>query len=101
MCIDYCFMGTHRTPAKRVPILVLRDTFSKSTLAYVVGRKGAVDWDVDSVIRDLGEWCDGRSRIAIKSDQEDSIVALKHAIVAKRSAETVPKRSVKRDPPSH
>ena len=99
--MDYCFLGTHRTPANKVPILVIRDEMSKSIMAYHAGRKGIVDWVIDSVIVDLAEWGYGGSRIAIKTDQEESIIALRNEIIARRKSETVPKLSVKRDPQSH
>ena len=68
--MDYCFMGTHRIPAKRVPVLIIRDEFSKSLMAYMVGRKGVVDWVVDNVVKDLGDWGYGSTRIAIKTTQD-------------------------------
>ena len=94
--MDYCFLGTHRTPANKVPILVIRDEMSKSIMAYHAGRKGIVDWVVDSVIRDVAEWGYGGTRIAIKTDQEESIIALRNEIISRRKSDTVPKLSVKR-----
>ena len=99
--LDYCFLGTHKQPASKTPISILRDDRSKWTMAYCVGRKGPVDWVVDAVIRELSDIGYGNTKVVIKTDQEPAITALRDAIISKRKAETVPKLAVRRDPQSH
>ena len=99
--MDYCFMGTHRLPARKVPILIARDEKSKWIMGYAVDKKGPVPWLVSAIIEDIKNLGYGSSKIVLKSDQEDAIVALRNAIIESRKAETVPKLSVKRDQKFH
>ena len=99
--MDYCFMGSRNRPANRMPILIVRYEQSKWIMGYSTGKKGAVDWVVDSLVQDFANIGYGNAKIVIKTDQEDSIIALRNAIIEKRKPETVPKLSVNRDPQSH
>ena len=99
--MDYCFMGTHSSPVRKVPILIARDEKSRWIMGYAVDKKGPVPWLVSAIIEDIKNLGYGSSKIVLKSDQEDAIVALRNAIIERRKAETVPKLSVKRDPKSH
>ena len=94
-------MGTHKRRANKVPVLVIRDEASKWIMAYCIEKRGPVDCVVDTLVRDIAELGYGGCKIAVKTDQEASIVALRDAVIAKRTAPTVPKFSVRKDPQSH
>ena len=70
-------MGNSRTLAKDNPILVVYDNRTGALGAWQVYKKGAVDW----VGVEVSKWVDAlgykHNRIAIKSDNEHSIVALR------------------------
>ena len=99
--MEYCFMGSRNRPANRMPILIVRDEQSKWIMGYSTGKKGAVEWVVDALVQDFTNIGYGNTKIVIKTDREDSRIALRNAIIEKRKAETVPKLSVNRDPQSH
>ena len=79
------------------PVLVGYDHRSKGIWALAVDRKGpspsSVQWLVDK-LDEAG--CRG-TKIVIKSDQEEAIVALKKAVAIRRKAETVSIESPVRD----
>ena len=99
--MDYCFMGSRDTLAKDNPILVVFDNRTKSLGAWQVYQKGAVDW----VGTEVSKWIDSlgykHCRIAIKSDNENSITALKDLISETRSGPTVPITSPARESKSN
>ena len=88
--MDYCFMGDRQTLAKDNPILVVFDNCTISLGAWQVYKKGAVDW----VRIEVSTWIDAlgykHNRIAIKSDNEVSITALRDLISETRHGPTVP-----------
>ena len=78
--MDYCFIGSRNTLAKDNPILVVFDNRTGSLGAWQVYKKGAVDW----VGIEVSRWIDALgykfNRIAIKTDGEHSITALRDLI---------------------
>ena len=86
--IDYCFMGSSSVGAQDNPVLIVYDHRTRATGAYMTGNKGPVDWVIKAVCGDLETWGYGSCRIAIKSDQENSIKSLREAIAQSRSAPT-------------
>ena len=68
LSMDYCFMGTHRKAANRVPVLVARDETTKWIMAYMVEKKGAVDWVIDALVNDIKNLGYGGMKIAVKTD---------------------------------
>ena len=60
-------------------------------MAYLAQHKGVVDRVAERVIRDVAEWGHGGTRIAIETNEEEAIIALRDEIVARRKTETVPK----------
>ena len=99
--LDYCFMGTRKKAANRVPILVVREVHTKWLMAYYADKKGPVPWIVDAVIEDIKMLGYGNVKVVVKTDGEEAIIALRNAIIDKRSAPTVPKLASKKDPQSH
>ncbi len=53
---------------------------SGSISGYAPGKKGVIDWLVKEVCQDLEAWGRRGQRVILKSDGEESIVALKKAI---------------------
>ena len=63
---------------KGMPIIVIKDSESKMKLARVVPKKGVDPYAVDRIKKDIDQL--GYKTIIFKSDQENSIKALKQAI---------------------
>lgn len=97
LSIDYCFVTDKDEKASSCPYLVMFDNGSKGIFAVAVPRKGVVEWVVEwmnGAISNLGY---AHVKIAIKSDQESSIVALREAVSAKRVGPTIPLNSPKKE----
>ena len=99
--MDYCFLGdkldddiveeeSEEKQRGKLPVLVVYDDDKEALWTLPAGQKGAneasVKWGVDR-LEDSGYL--GKS-ITIKSDQEESIVALRRAISVARVGDTVP-----------
>ena len=80
---DYCFMGrkTSFEAAEKdtIPIIVHKCTVDRWVTAHPVPRKGPEAWVAKTVTADLARW--NYTQFVYKSDQEDSIVALKKKCV--------------------
>ena len=85
---DYCFMGLITIGASDNPVLIMHDNTTSATGAYLTRGKGAIEWVVKAVCKDLEVWGYGGCRIAIKSDQEPAIKSLKATLARARSAPT-------------
>ena len=87
--IDYAFMNDDKDKKeeqeKGMPIIVIKDSESKTQLARVVPKKGVDPYAVDRIKRDIDQF--GYKTIILKSDQENSIKALKQAIKDSSSVE--------------
>ena len=87
--MDYAFMGDEAEEGM-IPTLVEFDEHTGAIWAMPVTAKGptaeAVKWSLDKM-EDSGY---RSQKLTLKSDQEDSIVALKRAIATGRVAESVP-----------
>ena len=98
--MDYCFLGDKAEDSMlddidgdqtgKLAILVTYDELKHAFWALQVERKGpaesVVKWCYDK-LEDSGY---GGTPVTIKSDQEESIVALRRSIAAKRIGETIP-----------
>ena len=79
--MDYFFMGrdgSEEEERRNVPILAVRDRDTRYTFAHVVPSKGADEHTVEQVVRDLKRL--GHRQLALKSDQEPAILALKEEV---------------------
>ena len=62
----------------KLPMLAVKSHESRMTFAHVVERRGPVDSATRRLVADL-DWL-GLRRMAVKSDQEPAILALKQAV---------------------
>ena len=60
-----------------------------------------MDCVVGGIIRDVVEWGSGGTRISLKTDQAESVMALRNEFISLRKVEAVPNLLVGRDPRSH
>ena len=106
--IDYAFMTAdgqvgykedldEKSLSGASPVLVGYDHRSKGVWAMVVDHKGPTDSAVKWVKRKIDESGNAGTKIVIRSDQEESIIALKKAVTIRRQAETVLIESPVRD----
>ena len=90
--LDYCFFGEEgeeKTEDRDMPkILVMHDDSADAIWAMQVERKGATDEVVTWIVNKLEETGHGGDHITLKSDQEESIMAVKRAVAARRPAQT-------------
>ena len=86
--IEYCFMTPEEEEEDMRPILVAHDDDKEAIWVIAIDRKGptmtAVKWLVDKI----DEAGYAGMKVTIKSDQEESIMALKRAVAVTREAET-------------
>ena len=76
---------------KGMPIIMMKDSESKMKLARVVPKKGVDPYAVDRIKRDIEQM--GYKNIIFKSDQENSIKALKQAVRDTTSVEILMEES--------
>ena len=86
--MDYCFMGDGETEAKENPILTTYDNNTGSLHTYVVKKKGVVMWLPKAIGSDLEHMGYKGCRVSVKSDQENSVMAVKRSVAEWRSAPT-------------
>ena len=79
------------------PVLVGYDHRSKGVWAMAVDHKGPTDSSVKWITRKIDESGNAGTKVVIRSDQEESIIALKKAVTIRRQAETVLIESPVRD----
>ena len=68
-----------------MPILVMKNSLDKWVSAFVVPQKGACEYAVKAVAREIQNA--GCNRIIIKSHQEPAIKELSHAVKSERERE--------------
>ena len=79
------------------PVIVGYDHGSRSIWAMATDRKGATDSSIKWLDNKINESGHSGTKIVLKSDQEESIIALKKAVAIKRRSETVMIESPVRD----
>ena len=95
--LDYAFMTAEEVGEDMCPVLIGYDHDSRGIWAIAVEAKGAVKSSVQFVKEKIdGAGCSGTS-VSLRSDQEESILALKRAVAIYRQAETVMLESPVRD----
>ena len=97
LSMDYCFMTEEEKDEDICPTLIVYDDKAMSIWALPVENKGPVDYVVKWFVGKLEESGYGGEKVAIKSDQEVAILALKRAVIAARQGETVPIESPVRE----
>ena len=88
MSLDYFFFGDDKVKADDTPMLCTYDNATDSIHAYVTKKKGVNMWIAKAVGTDLESTGYGGVRVCLKSDQEESVLAVKTAIAERRSAPT-------------
>ena len=88
--MDYMFLGTKNIKAKDRTVLALFDNRTKSVMALMVHNKGPVEWAMNAAVKFIENLGYGKVAIAIKCDNEPSILAVRDAITNKRTAPTTP-----------
>ena len=86
--MDYFFFGDDHVKADDNPMLCTYDNATDAIHAYVTRRKGVTMWIAQAVNSDCENTGYGGTRMCIKSDQEESIVAVKTAVSELRKAPT-------------
>ena len=81
-------MGDSSTEAKENSMLVDYDDKTVSFGVYFCRKKGVVDWMSKAIVADLEFLGYKRCRISLKSDQENSVMAVKRPIAELREAPT-------------
>ena len=79
------------------PVIVGYDHGSRSIWAMAADRKGATDSSMKWLDNKINESGHSGTKIVLKSDQEESIIALKKAVAIRRQSETVMIESPVRD----
>ena len=97
LSMDYCFMTEEEKDEDICPTLIVYDDKAMSIWALPVENKGPVDYVVKWFVGKLEESGYDGEKVAIKSDQEVAILALKRAVIAARQGETVPIESPVRE----
>ena len=78
--MDYMYM-TSKDQEKMSPILVIKDSKSKSIFAHAVTVKGTKDnWIVKAVTEDLDSLGYGWTKVVIRSDQEPALIDVKNEL---------------------
>ena len=88
VAIDYTFPRQRKEDRSEhggMPILVMKNSLGKWVSAFVVPQKGACEYAVKAVAREIQKA--GYNRIIIKSDQEPAIKELLHAVKRERERE--------------
>ena len=96
--LDYFFMSTVDEQAHQNPMLVMLDESTGEKYARAVGRKGLggdkeMDWlikDMSEELRDWGHPGGENGHIILKSDGENSIVAVRDALAKYHGGKVVP-----------
>ena len=83
--MDYFFMSEEDRRASSNPLFVMIDEESKERYARAVGKKGVtdMDWLIKDVVAELRSWGHQggeRGELILKSDNENSIVAVRDAV---------------------
>ena len=86
--MDYCFMRKEEQEEGVSPILAMYDNDKGMIWILGVEHKGVDETVVKWALEKLEEAGYKGTKITLKSDQEEAILALKRAIAAKRTAET-------------
>ena len=88
--MDYMFLGTKHVKAKERTCLTAYDNRTGGIQCFMVRQKGPVEWAVEGIekfIRDQGY---SKNGIAVETDNEVSIMAVREAIMLVRDAPTTP-----------
>ena len=93
MSMDYCFLISDEDPATAPKVLVVYDSELDGMWALLVRRKGPSPEVVSWILQKLEEAGRSGQEIALKIDQEESIMALKRSVAVRREAKTVPNES--------
>ena len=90
--MDYFFQGEDDNPS--ATMIGIKDSKSKAMHAFLVEKKGAVDF---KIVKKIAQWIDalGYKRVVIKSDQEHSIVNVQEELRKECVTEMVPENSPK------
>ena len=93
--MDWCYLGQEGDP-KTIPVLVVRDSKSKSTYAHATLGKGVIDHEygvhtIKAVVDDINDM--GFKRIILKTDQEPAAKALQRRVKEVWSGEVVTQNS--------
>ena len=72
---------------KGMPMLVLKDSRTKVTLARVVPKKGRDQYAIERLQKDIANL--GYKKMILKSDNEPAIVALKEAVKREREQDII------------
>ena len=91
---DYHYMGTEGEEGT-IPMLVIKDGYTKMIFDLVVTNKGANEYMVKRVKQILELL--GYKKIILKSDQEASLVALLDKVAEDWAGEVIPERSAVQD----
>ena len=95
--VDYACQISEENMPGMCPVVVGYDHKSRGIWALAVDGKGATESAVKWVDKKVNESGNRGTKVVIRSDQEESIVALKKAVAIKRCAETVLIESPVRD----
>ena len=95
--LDYAFMTTEDIGEDMCPVLVGFDHVSNGIWALAVDQKGATRSSTKWVAGKIDEAGCAGTQVTIRSDQEESIIALKKAVAVYRQSETVSLESPVRD----
>ena len=83
VALDYCFLRDSEGE-QNVPVLVMKDRWSKLLTAHVVPSKGgSTEWVIEQARRDL-QRMGHHGRLILRSDQEAAIVDLVNEITRAR-----------------
>ena len=92
--MDYCFLTHDAEGDLEAPkVLIMYDDCYDALWALQVERKGVLPEVVSWVLQKLEEAGYSGKHITLKSDQKENIMALKRAVMARRSAATTPVES--------
>ena len=88
--MDYCFLTTEGESETDPKVVVMHDDRLDAIWALEVKAKGPSAEVVTWIVGKLEESGYRGTAIALKTDQEESIMALKRAVMARREARTTP-----------
>lgn len=88
--IDYTFVGTRTIKAGRNPHLAIFDNEGGGLKVFRTRKKGVIFWVIKALMGFIATAGFQACRIAIKCDNETSIVAIRNALMRAREAPTVP-----------
>ena len=98
--IDYWFMRDGRGEESRT-VIEMKDSESKAFAAHAVPRKGDFQWAAKKMVEDLADMGHGKSKVIIKSDQENAIKGFAESVKKERDAETLIEYSKVKDSQSN